>query len=409
MPSSIEKTWIKRRAATADNSNCNNKAPESRTRNLHVRVYSPTTNARTNANDANAPIFVRCVLVFFHGLHEHCQRFGRFFSECNENGIAVVTFDMIGHGLSEGISSSSRKNNSNDGGELRHQIESFEKSVEDAREVVEFAKNRFLHNRPNRETTATNSGAPPPPPPMAIVGVSLGGLFALKVTTTYPPKHFVAIALVAPAINVKWTFQKRLWASVGELLAKATPDASIVPAMPVELLTDDEKTSEEYKNDSLNYVGKLRAKFGNEILKAMSSLAEDDYRRLDGVCDNIFAIHAEDDQATCCYSTERVFMHHLKGIENKKFVKLTHTRGHLLLHEPGCEWTISLVVRFVVDAAVSAAASSTFTNFKKRETDSRRRSREDFDDDEGSRNNGSAYTSERRQRQRRRRLANSRL
>jgi hypothetical protein len=69
-------------------------------------------------------------------------------------------------------------------------------------------------------------------------------------------------------------------------------------------------------------------------------------------------VHAEKDAATCAQSTERLFSRSLKSIPNKQFVKLTHTKGHLLLHEPGCEWTRALIGRFLVEAVLEMKNSN---------------------------------------------------
>ena len=46
----------------------------------------------------------------------------------------------------------------------------------------------------------------------------------------------------------------------------------VVPATTLESLTEDAGTAREFEEDPLNYVGKARARFGNEILKAMKGL-----------------------------------------------------------------------------------------------------------------------------------------
>jgi len=294
-----------------------------RKRKLFVRTDLPTNTQRIN-----------CVVVFSHGLHEHSSRFAETFSlwASAKYNIASVSFDHIGHGKSDNY------NNTN----INHQIESFEKCVEDFRAVVEYAKMRF-----GRKV------------PVALAGVSLGGLFALRCAMTYPKNYFFAIVLIAPAINVKWTAQKKALAMVGEVIAKATPNMKVVPATTMQSLTEDAATAREFEEDPFNYVGKARARFGNEILKAMKGLEKASERgRLDGITRNILAVHAEKDAATCAQSTERLFSRSLKSIPNKQFVKLTHTKGHLLLHEPGCEWTRALIGRFLVEAVLEMKNSN---------------------------------------------------
>lgn len=292
-----------------------------RKRKLFVRTDLPTNTQRIN-----------CVVVFSHGLHEHSSRFAETFSlwASAKYNIASVSFDHIGHGKSDNYC------------KINHQIESFEKCVEDFRAVVEYAQMRF-----GRKV------------PVALAGVSLGGLFALRCAMTYPKNYFLAIVLIAPAINVKWTAQKKALAMVGEVIAKATPNMKVVPATTMQSLTEDAATAREFEEDPFNSVGKARARFGNEILKAMKGLEKaSESGRLDGITRNILAVHAEKDAATCAQSTERLFSRSLKSIPNKQFVKLTHTKGHLLLHEPGCEWTRALIGRFLVEAVLEMKNSN---------------------------------------------------
>lgn len=291
-------------------------------RKLFVRTDLPAT--KTNR--------INCVVVFSHGLHEHSSRFAETFSlwASAKYNIASVSFDHIGHGKSDNYC------------KINHQIESFEKCVEDFRAVVEYAQMRF-----GRKV------------PIALAGVSLGGLFALRCAMTYPKNYFLAIVLIAPAINVKWTAQKKALAMVGEVIAKATPNMKVVPATTMQSLTEDAATAREFEEDPFNYVGKARARFGNEILKAMKAVEKaSESGRLDGITRNILAVHAEKDAATCAQSTERLFSRSLKSIPNKQFVKLTHTKGHLLLHEPGCEWTRALIGRFLVEAVLEMKNSN---------------------------------------------------
>ena len=161
-----------------------------------------------------------------------------------------MSFDHVGHGRSDPISrnkNNKNKNNNNNkrgtttttttgsgGGdddddddeeeeeEVKHQIDSFETMVEDMRAVVDFCETKVREPRPH-----------------AISGVPLGGLVAMHTAMTYPKEYFVAIVLIAPAINVKWTFQKKALAFVGEVVARAAPHAKIVPATTTESLTDD--------------------------------------------------------------------------------------------------------------------------------------------------------------------------
>ena len=338
---------------------------------MYVRIDRPDFGDAKSEEEEEEEEEVNLILIFSHGLHEHSSRFRESFdvwASSSTHKIATMSFDHVGHGRSDPISRNKNNKNKNknnnkrgtttttgsggddedddeedDEEDVKHQIDSFETMVEDMRAVVDFARQRFGNHVP-----------------IAISGVSLGGLVAMHTAMTYPKEYFVAIVLIAPAINVKWTFQKKALAFVGEVVARAAPHAKIVPATTTESLTDDAATAREFEEDPYNYIGKARARFGNEILKAMKELDKAGKEgRVRGISRNVFAVHAEKDAVTCADSTERFFAQSLKDVPNKQFVKLAHTKGHLLLHEPGCEWTRELIGRFLTDAALDAKKNAT--------------------------------------------------
>ena len=315
---------------------------------MYVRIDRPDFGVGDAKKSEEEEEEVNLILIFSHGLHEHSSRFRESFdvwASSSTHKIATMSFDHVGHGRSDPISRNNNKRGTGDDDDVKHQIDSFETMVEDMRAVVDFARQRFGNHVP-----------------IAISGVSLGGLVAMHTAMTYPKEYFVAIVLIAPAINVKWTFQKKALAFVGEVVARAAPHAKIVPATTTESLTDDAATAREFEEDPYNYIGKARARFGNEILKAMKELDKAGKEgRVRGISRNVFAVHAEKDAVTCADSTERFFAQSLKDVPNKQFVKLAHTKGHLLLHEPGCEWTRELIGRFLTDAALDAKNTTTTT------------------------------------------------
>ena len=348
------------------------------TRKMYVRIDRPDFGVGDDAKKSEEEE-VNLILIFSHGLHEHSSRFRESFdvwASSSTHKIATMSFDHVGHGRSDPISRNNNKRGTTGGGgggggggddDVKHQIDSFETMVEDTRAVVDCARQRFGNHVP-----------------IAISGVSLGGLVAMHTAMTYPKEYFVAIVLIAPAINVKWTFQKKALAFVGEVVARAAPHAKIVPATTTESLTDDAATAREFEEDPYNYIGKARARFGNEILKAMKELDKAGKEgRVRGISRNVFAVHAEKDAVTCADSTERFFAQSLKDVPNKQFVKLAHTKGHLLLHEPGCEWTRELIGRFLTDAASDAkkyATTTTTTTTTTHSTTTTHRSSGDDDD-----------------------------
>jgi acylglycerol lipase len=188
--------------------------------NLYIyhQTWVPTANEPPSA-----------VVVFVHGVGEHCGRYDTFAKRmCAELGVAVVSLDHQGHGKSEGD---------------RLFVVDFEDYVEDVMKVSTMAKTQFKDV------------------PQYILGHSLGGLVAVRCVQKYP-NQFTAAVFSAPALSVKASANERMMAPY---LAEYLPHLPMNRVDP-NLLSHDSCVVDLYCNDPLVSTSGVTARLGCEIL-----------------------------------------------------------------------------------------------------------------------------------------------
>lgn len=187
----------------------------------------------------------RAVLCYHHGLQEHIGRYDDIFKTMADAGIAVISFDAIGHGKS--------------GGE-RGYIPKFNNLIDDFEAVCTAA-----------------AGSEPlvsyPPLPYFIGGHSMGGLVA-TLTCLRNQSRWAGLLISAPALDMEWTPALRAQALISNLLTRLIPKARIVSAIDPADLNRDPQKCQAYVDDPLNTVGPLYVRTGNEGLQAMKGLRQ---------------------------------------------------------------------------------------------------------------------------------------
>lgn len=93
----------------------------------------------------------------------------------------------------------------------------------------------------------------------------------------------------------------RFQAAVGNLLANVIPRQKVVPAVKPEDLHPDSRVVEGFKSDPLIYHGNLRARTGNEILRAFKALGGQE----SSVVLPVYAVHGTVDATTSFPAVER--------------------------------------------------------------------------------------------------------
>jgi len=214
----------------------------------------------------------RAVLCFHHGVQEHIGRYSKLFTSMANSGVAVFSFDAVGHGLSGGD---------------RAFVPKFSILVDDFEAVCAKAA--------SSDTVASAST----PIPFFIGGHSLGGLAAALTCLRDQPK-WRGLILSAPAIDVEWTPVLRVQAALGNILAAVVPKARMVPAAEPKFMNRDPEKVKEYVEDPLNTVGPLATRTANESLKAFDQLG----KQIGKITLPLYAHHGTDDKVTSFAATK---------------------------------------------------------------------------------------------------------
>ena len=159
---------------------------------------------------------VRAVVCLVHGLGEHSGRYGHVAQALNGAGYALLSFDLRGHGRSEGP---------------RGHTPSVESWMEDIAQLLEQAAERF----PGR--------------PRFLYGHSLGGLLVLNYVLRRRPALAGVIA-TGPALRSPLEGQT-LKVAMARLLGRLAPTLTMASGLPVEALSHDSRVVQAYVSDPL--------------------------------------------------------------------------------------------------------------------------------------------------------------
>jgi acylglycerol lipase len=179
---------------------------------------------------ATAP---RARVVLVHGYGEHSGRYQHVAARLVGAGYEVIALDHRGMGRSEG---------------KRAALRSFDHYIADLHAFIEHATHEW--------------GALP----VVMLGHSMGGLVA----SVYALEHeadLVALILSAPAVMPPSDVSGATIA-VAKLIAKVAPDMRTVK-LPLHLVSRDPAVVEAYNGDPLVERGKVRARAGAEMLRAI--------------------------------------------------------------------------------------------------------------------------------------------
>lgn len=181
----------------------------------------------------------RAVLIIVHGLAEHSGRYGNLVRRFVPQGYAVCALDHVGHGRSGG---------------LRAYVERF----------ADFSGTLALFVERVRGLEADT--------PLFLVGHSMGGLIA----GCYLIGHqalFAGAILSGPSVRVPENLSA-VTAAAGRLLSVLMPRAGIL-ALDAEGVSRDPAVVRAYREDPLVHTGKVTARLGAELLRAMKQLSDE--------------------------------------------------------------------------------------------------------------------------------------
>lgn len=199
---------------------------------MHYKPYSTTSTSglQTFVHVWEPESEPRAQMLLLHGYAEHAMRYEPLVRACCEASIRVVAPDHIGHGRSEGT---------------RGYIPRIEIAIEDARTFLI----RMMDER---------SGIP-----TFLFGHSMGGAIATVVASGLNDR-LRGIILSGPALHIANT--PKFLQVLSPIPAAILPKVPFLPLKASDVSRDPDASS-KYKEDPLNYVGKVRFGMGWQLIR----------------------------------------------------------------------------------------------------------------------------------------------
>ena len=231
------------------------------------------------------------VLVVVHGIAEHSGRYSNLVNYFVPKGYAVYSFDLRGHGKSEGI---------------RSYVERFSYYLDDL---------KIFYNIVREE----NQNAK-----IFLVGHSMGSTIAIA----YAIEHQRELnGLIVSGTTLKAGASiNQVTILMAKILSILAPKMG-VSALDANLISRDKAVVEAYINDPLNYTGKLSARVGAELLKTMAMLQS----RLSEITLPMLIMQGTQDRISDPSSSKLLF----DGVSSKdKTIKLYEGFYHEIFNDP---------------------------------------------------------------------------
>ena len=180
----------------------------------------------------------KAILLVVHGLAEHSGRYMNVVNFLVPSGYAVYGIDHIGHGKSHG---------------KRVYVKRFQ-------DYTKTLKNYFDMIREWQ-----------PEKPIFLIGHSMGGLISAAYLLEHQDELSGAV-LSGPGIKVPDNISQAI-IFVGNMLSIIMPKAGLIQ-LDAEGVSRDPAVVDAYVNDPLVYTGKITARLGAELLKAMQYVTD---------------------------------------------------------------------------------------------------------------------------------------
>lgn len=179
----------------------------------------------------------RAVLLIVHGYAEHSGRYRHVAKHFAELGYAVYTLDHRGHGQSDGV---------------RADVVRFEDYLADLKTFLGIVKER-------------ESGRQ-----VFLIGHSMGGAIVTLFAARYGT-DFDGLITSGAGVKVEGGVSPLL-IRLSRIVAALAPRLPTVP-LDAEAVSRDPEVVARYRSDPLNYLGKVRARMGVQMLRAAELIA----------------------------------------------------------------------------------------------------------------------------------------
>ncbi|ORU90686.1 MAG: alpha/beta hydrolase [Cycloclasticus sp. symbiont of Poecilosclerida sp. M] len=232
----------------------------------------------------------KMVMCLVHGLGEHSGRYKSMAEYYASFGIEVVSFDLRGHGKSEG---------------QRGHSDDFQQLIKDI--------NRFLYQASKIDLDK----------PHYIYGHSLGATLVIEYALSHSGEY-KGIILSAPMFRP--AFEPPKWkVALGRKLQSLWPTLSLSNEVDINTLSRDQAVLDEHKEDPLNH-GKITAKLGTQLLETGERLLQE----ASLIDFPLLMMHGDADKLTC-HKASTLFSEYAG---EKCTLKIWEDFYHELHHEP---------------------------------------------------------------------------
>jgi alpha-beta hydrolase superfamily lysophospholipase len=234
----------------------------------------------------------KAILLVVHGFAEHGGRYGNFADYFLSRGYGIYTFDLRGHGKSDG---------------LRGYTDRFSDFVDDLEIFRDLVQNR-------------HRGVP-----LFLVGHSAGGTISAAYSVSHQTGFCGLVlsgALLSPPSDVP-----AVTILAARLLSRFAPRTGLY-SLEAEFVSRDKSVVYAYVHDPLVYHGKVRARFGVELMDAMAMVR----RRMAEIRSPVLVMHGDADRLSDPEGSQTLF----SGTGSAdKTLKLYPGFYHEIFNEPG--------------------------------------------------------------------------
>jgi alpha-beta hydrolase superfamily lysophospholipase len=263
----------------------------------------------------------KAVAIVVHGYGEHMGRYVHVIETLVRDDYAVYSIDHRGHGSSAG---------------LRADVERFDHFVDDLHLLV-------------RQAEQTH-----PYLPRFMIGHSMGGLIAARYALRYQA-GLTGLVLSGPALWIGDDISlllKRL-SGILSLIVPTWPITKVTKG-PESVLSRDPLVQEQFDADPHTYKGKLRARMGNEMMRA----ATDARARMSGLSLPLLIMHGAEDKLTNPNGSRLLYE---QAGSRDKTLQLWPGCRHEIFNEPERDQVIDFMIGWLdqhvsQEAAVAANA-----------------------------------------------------
>jgi acylglycerol lipase len=241
-------------------------------------------------------------VLIVHGLGEHCLRYAHVAKALNDIGTNVYTFDLRGHGQSEGESV------------LIKNIDEYCEDVENVYKTI------------------------PKDKPFFILGHSMGGLITLKFLLFSKPTDIRGVVLTGPAIK-EGDDINFVTKTIIQILGKIAPKMQTVKLKP-ESISRDTNEVQKYITDPMVYSGGTKAGLGLALLNAISDVKT----RFENFKYPVLIMHGEADKITNPEGSKELFA---KSKSEDKTLKIWNGAFHEIFNETNKTEVIAIMTDWI--------------------------------------------------------------